>query len=699
MNLDRVEQVARPVPAIARQMVEAWRLDPLQQGNLVSELLTLQYRGTLDDALLERAFQAVVDRHETLRTGFHVDTATGEITARIHSVGSIKAKLESINLQQYAATSQEVESALKKVAQREFLEMQPPLVRLAVAHVKDDCHLLLLAYNHCLMDGTSAGVFWRDLSAAYSNKFDALPPLQMTYSDYATLTTQALNPAIAEAQLNYWKKTLAGAPELLDLPVDFSRPAATSYVGATLTFDIDGPLLEQIRALMAKEHQSLLRITTAAYARVLGYYSGQEEVVITVPRAVRPPGSENMIGHTVNVMAIRIPIDPQAAFIDSVRLIGKNIKEAVANADVPFASVVAACAPSRSAMYLPISQASISVHEQAWVSPPELPGLVAEECALAVETGRLRGDLQLYVRQFKDKVNCIFFYNTEILTAQTAQDLARKFKMALQIGVENPTVPVVLGLAEEEKQRIVELSIGDQRPEYLTAPLMHESFEAVAARSPTSRCLCYEGTWLSYGEVEARASAAASQLAALGVGPGVVVGLMLDRSFELVVSILAVLKAGGCYLPCDPEYPDERLQIYLEDGKAKVVVTQSQYMERAGSMASSGVPIVDATSSEWQTGINGTASLKRAGPGDPAYIIFTSGSTGRPKGVQIPHQAVRDLMPGLLDLYQLGKGYVSFLTYLPSCLYHIALSNNIRYALFFFCRSKRRCYLHQHRQF
>jgi hypothetical protein len=655
MLLDKADYVARPVPPIARQMIEAWRLDPLQQGNLVSELLTLQYKGKIDDALLERAFQAVIDRHEPLRTGFHVATDSGEITAHVHPAGSIKAELEILNLKRHASTSQEVKSALRDVARRGFFVNKPPLVRLAVAHVKDDRHILLLAYNHCIMDGMSSGIFWKELSAAYNNAFDALPPLQMTYSDYTALTMQALTPALEDSQLDYWRASLSSAPELLDLPVDFPRPAASSYLGSTLTFDVDGALLQKIRQLMAKEQQSLLRITSAAYARVLAYYTGQEEVVISMPRAVRPPGSENMIGHTVNVMAIRIPIDPQIAFIDSVKQIGKTIKEAVSHSDVPFARVVAACTPMRSAMYLPISQASISVHEQAWVSPPELAGLMADESTVEVETGRLRGDLQLYVRQFKHKVQCVLFYNSEIFTSKTAQALAQKFKIALQTGVENPAAPVVLGLAEEERQRIVELSVGEQRPQYLTAPLMHESFEAIAARSPNSKCLCFEGTWLSYGEVECRASAVAAQLSALGVGSGVVVGLMLDRSFELIISMLAVLKAGGCYLPCDPEYPDDRLQIYLEDGKAKVVLTQPQYAERAGSMVAAGVPIVDVTCPDWQTGSTGNGALRRAGPEDPAYLIFTSGSTGRPKGVLVPHRGLLELTAWLVDLYRLGK--------------------------------------------
>jgi non-ribosomal peptide synthetase component F len=204
----------------------------------------------------------------------------------------------------------------------------------------------------------------------------------------------------------------------------------------------------------------------------------------------------------------------------------------------------------------------------------------------------------------------------------------------------------------------VRFSMGPERPDYLSAPLVHEAFAAIASSSPERQCLCYEGEWLSYGEVNARANAVAGQLSALGVGPGVVVGLMLERSFELVISILAVFKAGGCYLPCDPDYPDDRLSVYLEDGKAIVALSQAKHLERASNMVDNDVAVIDVNKLSQENGGQSkyaTAPLKPPGPEDPAYIIFTSGSTGRPKGVVIPHRGVRDLMPWLVEMYSLSK--------------------------------------------
>ena len=195
-------------------------------------------------------------------------------------------------------------------------------------------------------------------------------------------------------------------------------------------------------------------------------------------------------------------------------------------------------------------------------------------------------------------------------------------------------------------------SMAEERPEYVSAPLLADAFDAIAASSPDQRCLCFEGDWLSYGEVAQRVSAGASRLASLGVGPGVVVGLLLERDFDLVVSILAVMKAGGCYLPCDPSYPDDRLEVYLEDAKAALVLTNPQHLVRANSMVGEGVPVVDVSIAADASA--GTATLRSPGPEDPAYIIFTSGSTGRPKGVTVAQRGLRDLIPWLVDRHNIG---------------------------------------------
>ena len=211
-------------------------------------------------------------------------------------------------------------------------------------------------------------------------------------------------------------------------------------------------------------------------------------------------------------------------------------------------------------------------------------------------------------------------------------------------------------LSGDALEEVIAISCAEERLEYVSAPLLHDAFERIAFATPNQHCLCFEGEWLSYGEVAQRVSQLADYLSAAGVKPGVVVGVMLDRSFELLVSILAVFKAGGCYLPCDPSYPDDRLAIYFEDANAKIVLVQEKYYKRAVSMVGADVPVVDvvAAAAEAATKKIKRPFVEKAGPEDPAYIIFTSGSTGRPKGVVIPHRGLSDLMPYLVDQFKLG---------------------------------------------
>jgi non-ribosomal peptide synthetase component F len=259
-------------------------------------------------------------------------------------------------------------------------------------------------------------------------------------------------------------------------------------------------------------------------------------------------------------------------------------------------------------------------------------------------------------------------YMSEIYDEVTIRQIIGSFFGVLGQVVDNVHASVFQGmlLGRHDVGLVAGFSIGMERPEYLQAPLAHEIFESIAAQSPERKCLCYEGEWLSYGEVNARATAAAAQLVALGVGPGKAVGVMLDRSFELVVAILAALKSGGCYLSCDPTYPDDRLAIYLEDGGATVVLVQEKDMKRAESMVLDGVQVLNVsviTNPGLAAKVKATdVTFERPTPEHPAYVIFTSGSTGRPKGVMVPHRGLRDHVLGIIEYFDLRPEDVSILT-------------------------------------
>jgi len=255
-------------------------------------------------------------------------------------------------------------------------------------------------------------------------------------------------------------------------------------------------------------------------------------------------------------------------------------------------------------------------------------------------------------------------YMSEMYDELTIRQVIGSFLGVLLQVVENVGAAVLLGalVGTHDVGLVAGFSMGIERPDYLKAPLVHEMFEAIAVQSPERKCLCYEGEWLSYSEVNARATTAAAQLVALGVGPGVTVGIMLDRSFELVIAILAALKSGGCYLPCDPTYPDDRLAIYLEDGGAPVVLVQEKGMERAKSMALDGVQVLNVSAVIDPAHEATNVKFEQATSEHPAYVIFTSGSTGRPKGVVVPHRGLKDHVLGIIEYFDLRPEDVSILT-------------------------------------
>jgi non-ribosomal peptide synthetase component F len=247
-------------------------------------------------------------------------------------------------------------------------------------------------------------------------------------------------------------------------------------------------------------------------------------------------------------------------------------------------------------------------------------------------------------------------YCTALFDADTVQRWSQQFTILLHqlcqaTDATTLTINDLSVMPDAEHTIIQGFSMAEQRPEYVSAPLVHDAFDAIAASLPNKRCLCFEGEWLSYGQVAERVAAGAADLASLGVGPGVVVGLLLERDFDLVISIFAVLKAGGCYLPCDPSYPDDRLEVYLEDAKAALLLTNLQHLVRAKNMVGDDVPVVDVSTAG---DVGSSSALRSPGPDDPAYIIFTSGSTGRPKGVVIAHRGLRDLIPWLVDRHKIG---------------------------------------------
>lgn len=298
-----------------------------------------------------------------------------------------------------------------------------------------------------------------------------------------------------------------------------------------------------------------------------------------------------------------------------------------------------------------------------WACSPSLPDLQAETCHLKPWTGRANEDLFLQIADLGTEIDLRLVVNDEIFSTAFGEQMITSMMAILKEGLKNPNSPIQPIIPPNQQAILASRSMGEQRPEYVDALLVHEAFAAMALSCPDLECLVFQDKRLTYGEAYHRVRTMAEALVGVhGVGPGVVVGVMLDRSLDLVVTILAVLTAGGCYLPCDPSYPDERLSVYVEDAGSSILLTEPAHVDRATAMAASSgrsLVILDVTSvlSSAEDGGSGALSGDRpvaAGPEDPAYIIFTSGSTGRPKGLTVPHRGLRDFAHFIVDEYDLG---------------------------------------------
>lgn len=367
-----------PVPPLVIPLTESFYSDPLQLGNITTEVLAIQYQGCMDDEALQRAFQLLVDRHDALRTSFHLEVSSSEhssssqvpdgdgdfISAKLHPVGSVKASLEVLDLTEYAIDHEAVLQRLESIAQRGFQLESPPLIRVVVAHVADQRHVVMLCRNHCVMDGGSQGVWLRELAALYSGASSHdLPKIEAQPGEYAAWLRERRTDSLVRKQTEFWKKKLAGAPQALNMPLERSRPHQSSCTGKPVVCVVnDASMLNDIRNFMSRERQSLIRVMTAAYAYTLSIYSGDEDLVLLFPRMIKPPHMSKMIGHFVNALPLRLTIDDKRSFRDTVKYIGAEIKEAVAHGDITFGDIMACLGGAQSHALL--AKASVTIWEK-----------------------------------------------------------------------------------------------------------------------------------------------------------------------------------------------------------------------------------------------------------------------------------------------------------------------------------------------
>ncbi|MDZ7375436.1 MAG: amino acid adenylation domain-containing protein, partial [candidate division KSB1 bacterium] len=629
-----------------------WYLDQLDPNSPLYNIpMGLRLAGKLDIPALQVSLNAIVQRHENLRSSF--PTIDGKPILRIAQ--QLEVPLVMVDLQELPESERE-RVALQLAnddARQPFQLSEPPLLRATIFRLGKKDHFMVLTLHHIISDGWSSAILMPELAALYQSSITgepaALPELPIQYADFAHWQRNWLQGEVLEQQLAYWKEELADCPALLELPTDFPRPAVQTSNGAHFTFELPKELSVQLNRLSRQEGATQFMTMLAAFQILLYRYTGQGDFCVGTPIANRNRSeTEALIGFFVNTLALRSRISSELSFRQLLARVRETTLSAYAHQDVPFEKVVDAVQPERNMSHSPIFQVMFTYQSTA-ASEISLPELTIR--AVPLENNLAKFDLTLLLDEIETGIQGTFEYNTDLFASARIERMSQHFQRLLSEIVKNPDQKIVqlpLVTEAELQQLLHDWNRTDRA--FPEDRCLHQLFEAQVARDPEAIAVTFKNDQLSYGQLNQRANHLAHYLQSLGVGVESRVGICLERSAETIVAILAVLKAGGGYVPIDPRYPAERLAFLIQDAQLAVLITQQHILPQLHT----DVPIV-LIDSDWDK-IPAEAQSDPISPVMPenlAYIIYTSGSTGQPKGVQLQHRSVVNLAIVYQQLFQI----------------------------------------------
>jgi amino acid adenylation domain-containing protein/non-ribosomal peptide synthase protein (TIGR01720 family) len=605
-----------------------------------------QLNGRLHIPALEKSFNTVIARHEALRTTFALQD--DQIVQKIQPQLVLSLPVTDLMDLSEADRANKVEMLATEEAKRPFNLTTGPLIRAQLLRLAAEEQVLLFTLHHIIADGWSMNLFIRELThlyRAYANdETPNLPPPAIQYADFAHWQEQQLQGPRLQKQRDYWLDQLNGLPAYLDLPTDRPRPNPQTFDGAIDTFTIPAALAAPLKALSQREGTTLFMTLLAAFEILLARYSGQKEIAIGTPVAGRShPDLENSIGFFVNTVVLRGRLDGDPTFRSFLDQTRQVVLAALSHQDVSFAQLVEALKPDRNLNHSPIFQVLFTLQN----SPDtdyDLPGLDSQLTVVHSETAKY--DLTLFVKEMGDELECTWEYNTALFDQATMRRMAANWQRLLAGILANldQSVQELPLMSDDERQQVL-VRWNDTAVSPTTTASLPQQFMTQAARTPQAIAIQHGQASLTYAQLNQRTNQLAHRLQEQGVGPDVPVALCLERSIDMMVALLAVLKAGGCYLPLDPAYPANRLAVMLADTRPPILLTQSHLADR---LPAAELPAtVFYLDRDWDDLVAGQADCDvetAVHPNNLAYIIYTSGSTGQPKGVMLTQRALHNLI-------------------------------------------------------
>ncbi|RKI73405.1 amino acid adenylation domain-containing protein, partial [Corallococcus sp. AB049A] len=641
--LVRAERTTAPPLSFAQQRL--WFIDQLEQGSpLYNMPLALSLTGDLDVDALRASLDALVARHESLRTTFRMEA--GKPVQDIHPEGHVP--LETVDLTALGSRAARQAEAWRlghAETLRPFDLARGPVIRALLLKLEAREHLLVLHLHHIVSDGWSLGVLVRELTALYearrAGRDAALPELPVQYADFAVWQRGWLQGGVLQAQVEWWKQQLSGAPFVLDLPTDRPRTATATQRGGLVRVTLPRILSERVEALAQAEGATPFMALLAAFQAVLSRVSGQDDVLVGSPIANRRHAeTEDLIGFFVNMLVLRGRFSAKTTFRELLAQVRATTLGAYEHQDIPFEHLVDALQPERDLGRTPLFQAMFALQN---APAPELavPGLTVAPADFG-EGAPTQFELALDLNRTRDGYEGRIHYAADLFDASTIERIVAHLRRLLEAVCDAPDLPLadVSLVSPEELARLVRMGSGEL-VDFERDATLHGLIERQVARTPDAPAVVFGEMALTYRQLDTRANQLAWRLRSMGVGPEVRVALCIERSVEAIVALLAVLKAGGAFVPLDPGAPPARRDFMLKDSGAAVLVTTeaacgdwSPYgvqelwldVEQAGLGALSHEPLPSLT-----------------GPEHLAYVLYTSGSTGTPKGVMVQHRSVLNL--------------------------------------------------------
>ena len=665
---------SRYMPSFSQQRL--WFLDQLEPESAFYNVPSaVKVQGRLSVALLEKTINTIIQRHDILRTRF--ETVEGKAVAVVEP--EYRLNVEEIDLTGLNRGLQEVQvqQIVEREAQRPFQLARLPLLRVKLLRLADDVHIFLLNAHHIIFDGFSLEVFIRELATIYRSmaqgKAVDLPPLPIQYSDYADWQRRWMEDPLVQKQLDYWKNKLADSPPLLELPYDFPRPAVQTYRGRRIFFRVPDHLVQAVKRLAQKERTTAYVTLLSAYYLLLHHFSGQDDLNVgTVVSGRNTRQVEQLIGFFVNTLVLRIRLDGHLTFQEFLHRVQHTVQEAMANQDIPFEKLVDSLHLERHLNYAPLFQVVFTYYPMQ-TRALAFPGMTFTP--LEVETGTAKFDFALSLVETEESVNGTLEYSTDLFRRETAESMLAHYWWVLEQVLQEPGKPLrELQLVRPEEQSRLE-QLGEGTIVDLGARArrgIHHLIEEQVRAHPEAPAAIWEPSvtgdettqTLTYAQLNKRANQLAHYLIEQGVTPDTLVGILMERSLDMLVALLGVLKAGGGYVPIDPSYPEERIRFIIKDAGVRILITRASLGKALPEETGLRYVFLD----EQETVMAAYSADNPAVPFHPeqlAYLIYTSGTTGTPKGVMVSHRSLVNHAVVMQRHYGLRRGdrvlqYITF---------------------------------------